>query len=587
MFNPKLLEIFRRDGDLFNLRFMLDVVARENHFYKQEESEINNFLAHTKSRVNDPSLFSEITAEAIGKGQKITGEFCVLSIDISGMKIANDILGKEFVDKVLNDYLSAMREVFGEAGTIRFGGDEFVVIFNHQSDQQSSELINNFYEKCLQIRDNHFNSENSESIQAIDEKFQTRKILDFLVEEQKKKPESATRKEDVLVTLNTQDKEALINNAIKQFKQKLVTIIENLSGVELSEFEKDFDLHMLLSRAAFKILNSDNIESGLGISKQRLDSQRALGLYVHANVISTAQFDLLDIAIQKGDVEIQSKKSNFNSSKVTLPLEHVESTKSDETENSDFSSSNIDLTPIGSVINELNNELKTGQNINLIEFYLELIKCLDPQLDFKAFRLNILPKLFGSLEVSPNISGELFVIKIEQPYFGIMNKLYGSMEADHHFETFFNIVTRDLQDFEAFRDGGAVYIVCNEKNANQKLLVKNLEDAAKQIQYVYSSGEKTISVEFELAKMKALKDSVDEKASSADATPRISYMSIPVPPLNPNDRMRYKDLFEIFNGQTSYRWKDITYVPVDADRGVNLMSNRVVVELPFDRNKAA
>jgi hypothetical protein len=64
-------------------------------------------------------------------------------------------------------------------------------------------------------------------------------------------------------------------------------------------------------------------------------------------------------------------------------------------------------------------------------------------------------------------------------------------------------------------------------------------------------------------------------------------MSIPVPPLNPNDRMRYKDLFEIFNGQTSYRWKDITYVPVDADRGVNLMSNRVVVELPFDRNKAA
>lgn len=74
-----------------------------------------------------------------------TGEdYCIISLDLNGLKTINDQRGHLMGDKYLVEFSQALNTVFGDKGFIaRIGGDEFVVVLKDRFLDYANTLINN------------------------------------------------------------------------------------------------------------------------------------------------------------------------------------------------------------------------------------------------------------------------------------------------------------------------------------------------------------------------------------------------------------------------------------------------------------
>ena len=58
-------------------------------------------------------------------------DYCLVSVDVNGLKDTNDRLGHAAGDQLLRDYATALKANFGdEELCARMGGDEFLVVMN-------------------------------------------------------------------------------------------------------------------------------------------------------------------------------------------------------------------------------------------------------------------------------------------------------------------------------------------------------------------------------------------------------------------------------------------------------------------------
>lgn len=81
----------------------------------------------------------KLLAESNGQTQT---DFCIMQIDIDRFKTINDALGHSAGDFVLNVVSEILLDVCGfDANCYRMGGDEFLVIFDHEIDAQAAERI--------------------------------------------------------------------------------------------------------------------------------------------------------------------------------------------------------------------------------------------------------------------------------------------------------------------------------------------------------------------------------------------------------------------------------------------------------------
>ena len=60
---------------------------------------------------------------------ELTTDYCIISIDLNGLKIVNDKFGHPSGDKYIKDFSKVLISTFGDVGMCaRIGGDEFLVI---------------------------------------------------------------------------------------------------------------------------------------------------------------------------------------------------------------------------------------------------------------------------------------------------------------------------------------------------------------------------------------------------------------------------------------------------------------------------
>lgn len=70
-------------------------------------------------------------------------DFCIISIDLNGLKTINDNLGHLVGDKYLLEFGNVLKESFGEDGFVaRIGGDEFVAILTGDKQNEVDAYIN-------------------------------------------------------------------------------------------------------------------------------------------------------------------------------------------------------------------------------------------------------------------------------------------------------------------------------------------------------------------------------------------------------------------------------------------------------------
>ncbi len=69
-------------------------------------------------------------------------DYCIISIDLNGLKTVNDNFGHLAGDKYIKEFSKVLTTTFGEVGTCaRIGGDEFLVIIQDTSDKDIDGMI--------------------------------------------------------------------------------------------------------------------------------------------------------------------------------------------------------------------------------------------------------------------------------------------------------------------------------------------------------------------------------------------------------------------------------------------------------------
>ena len=90
---------------------------------------------------------------------KTDEDYCIISLDLNGLKTINDRKGHLMGDKYLIEFSNALSEIFNEKGFIaRIGGDEFVVVLKDKYLGSASEMIDALNNKLeeLNSRDHSF-----------------------------------------------------------------------------------------------------------------------------------------------------------------------------------------------------------------------------------------------------------------------------------------------------------------------------------------------------------------------------------------------------------------------------------------------
>lgn len=132
-------------------------------------------------------------------------------MDIDGLKIANDTMGHEVGDWMIQEIASVIKENLSDGQiAMRYGGDEFVILGSAKTQEQLEKLQNNLQES-MHIRnmrnDNLFELKASVGVSV----YHAREVknLDMLIEEADKKMYEEKRRRKKLAQLNQQKEEKM------------------------------------------------------------------------------------------------------------------------------------------------------------------------------------------------------------------------------------------------------------------------------------------------------------------------------------------------------------------------------------------
>lgn len=109
-----------------------------------KETERLEHLAHYDQLTNVPNrylLFDRLT-HLITQSKRNEQRFALFFIDVDKFKLINDTKGHSFGDQVLKEITLRLKSSIRDSDTLaRFGGDEFVILFENISDKQNASIM--------------------------------------------------------------------------------------------------------------------------------------------------------------------------------------------------------------------------------------------------------------------------------------------------------------------------------------------------------------------------------------------------------------------------------------------------------------
>lgn len=133
---------------LYLLNYFLYVTEM---YAQRQENESLTHLAYADGLTNLPNR--SMWAKCINELKKSDENYCVISLDLNGLKDVNDRLGHAFGDAYIADFATTMTETFPkDAFLARIGGDEFVAVLKKSTPQEVENYIYDLSEK-LRVQD--------------------------------------------------------------------------------------------------------------------------------------------------------------------------------------------------------------------------------------------------------------------------------------------------------------------------------------------------------------------------------------------------------------------------------------------------
>ncbi|SIT04512.1 sensor domain-containing diguanylate cyclase [Neptunomonas antarctica] len=120
-------------------------VARDITIHKAQLSFLQNLAFYDKlTHLPNRSLFSDRLHQALARARREKGQFALLFIDLDKLKYVNDTAGHQTGDRLLFSTANCLSSCIRESDTVsRFGGDEFVVIFDRIKSVDGAMAIAN------------------------------------------------------------------------------------------------------------------------------------------------------------------------------------------------------------------------------------------------------------------------------------------------------------------------------------------------------------------------------------------------------------------------------------------------------------
>ena len=128
-----------------------------NHFIFMTRSfaQRNEYLSLTKIAYIDNLTGIPNRASCDDKLQEIdksNDDFCILSLDLNGLKEVNDNSGHPAGDRLLKSFAACLMDIFsGKGSCFRVGGDEFIVLFSHAEKEELDKLLAELDEKLSKL----------------------------------------------------------------------------------------------------------------------------------------------------------------------------------------------------------------------------------------------------------------------------------------------------------------------------------------------------------------------------------------------------------------------------------------------------
>ncbi len=124
--------------------FMTRSFAQHREYASLSQIAFVDSLTNLKNRVSCDRKYNELDSS--------DDDFCIISLDLNGLKEVNDNAGHPAGDRLLSSFAGALAQVFVNAGTCyRIGGDEFIVITQGLTATEIDSLLATLTNKLLDL----------------------------------------------------------------------------------------------------------------------------------------------------------------------------------------------------------------------------------------------------------------------------------------------------------------------------------------------------------------------------------------------------------------------------------------------------
>jgi diguanylate cyclase (GGDEF)-like protein len=124
--------------------FMTRMFAQRKEYASLTQIAYVDNLTDIPNRVSCDKRLAEISES--------NDNYCILSLDLNGLKEVNDNAGHPAGDRLLKSFAAALRDVFeGTGECFRTGGDEFIVLFDNIEKELLDEMLMSLEAKLLKL----------------------------------------------------------------------------------------------------------------------------------------------------------------------------------------------------------------------------------------------------------------------------------------------------------------------------------------------------------------------------------------------------------------------------------------------------
>lgn len=238
------------------------IVRLERHLHRKQIYD-QSVLLDELTKLYNRQFFKTVFERSINDLKRVTKTFTIAVLDIDHFKAINDTYGHLAGDKVLFSFAAFLKEQTRNTDSVfRYGGEEFIILFEHTENQQAveivSRLLDDFSQRTFDENGHTFNVTFSAGVYSVDTP-ETSLDVAFKAADQalyKAKENGRARVESANCSLPTIKKQPLYVSIIDDDAIIRTMLMRILQSMDL----RNYELNIMVFEDGRKFFDSNRFE---------------------------------------------------------------------------------------------------------------------------------------------------------------------------------------------------------------------------------------------------------------------------------------------------------------------------------------